>query len=169
MATDKTLPDWAVVGAVVLRQGYGGVGHSKRTIDRVTKTSAFIGEDRFVVRAYDREKSYLEAYGRGDMWRTVPTISPLAGVRAQNILRQERREKDERDFQAALNEVIKARKYEPEELRDAIRDLREACIIREAQINEIIAEKAARAEQRRADAEEFARLRAEREEQYGRE
>lgn len=164
MAPDKTLPEWAVPGTEVLLKGYGDLDYTKRVIERVTKTSAFLADkSRFVVSGYDRRKEHLEEYGSGNMWRGGRTIQPMDGERAKGMLLRKERLQNVRDFEAIMNAALKGmRTHDPETELDAVKDLIAGATVRQAQLEVLVAEKAERDRALAEDAREFERLRKER-------
>jgi hypothetical protein len=169
MANDKSLPDWAVVGAeVLLHNGgyhYRVTAGDKRTITRVTKSSAFLSDgSRFVVSGWD--KDYLSEWGSGQIqWRSGRSIMPLSGSRAQNILLRARRAQDEADFDALMDAVLKARRnHDVEAELGAVRDLSHGAVVRVNQLEELVAERNEADRRRLAELDEHARLVRERRE-----
>jgi hypothetical protein len=167
MAPDKTLPEWAVPGTKVLLRGYGDLDYTKRVIERVTKTSAFLTDkSRFVVAGYDPRKEHLEEYGSGsNTWRGGRTIQPMDGDRAKGMLLRKERLQNARDFEALMNAALKGMKtHDPETELNAVKDLIAGATVRQAQLEVLVAEKAERDRQRAEDEREYARLRRERQE-----
>ena len=84
MSDDKKLPDWAKPGTpVLIHGGYNGTRPSE--ITRVTKTSAFVGNRRFVRSRWD--DTALEEYGQRSSWSPTTKLRPLDSDEAKSILR----------------------------------------------------------------------------------